>query len=638
MSDRNGDSYTVNNNYFGDATPPLLKTPKVTPRRVAEDQLVNLQRQFARPPGINEAYDVLVGEHTVIVHGEPGSGRSSAAQVLLCELPHDGGTYHELTPEKPETPSVRWLSLDLIGERDRMLLDLSSADDRTWHAVHSELSGFRHEVLRKGAFLAIVLPQEFKEQLSPQFLQFSRKIDRPDTWEAGNRHLWLAEVEGNVRDLAPSALRTYLDTAPPMRDLARLAERIAAARGDGDFAAWCEAALAAQTDLTTDVAEALRRVRKGRERALLLTAAMLDGARAEVVHRATNLLVEAAGSAHDGRPLLEHKGLSVRLETVGAELGSDSRVRFTQPHFAETARHHFWANLPDVREPLSTWLKQALRLRDLDETDRANLVARFTDLCLSTGEFERLTALVEQWTQDSAHRASEVRAAAHVLQRGVEDEQLDAAFRSKIYTWSSTGRPSKHLREVLVEVCTKVMSVHHPEPALVRLHHLARNEPHPSVVARRALLEYVSQDVRLLRRLLARLATAQSEPHRRADADLFLDLAGFPDHFLLAAPTREWLTTCWRMAFELLTPQRWTRCTANWLATADQVDGEALVEAALGILVDASDARYPVLSRIYADARRNVSPGLASRLLESINIAQRARFTRPAPDPEVPPS
>ncbi|WP_128427743.1 hypothetical protein [Streptomyces cyaneus] len=634
MSDRNGDSYTVHN-YFGD--PPLLKTPKVTPRRVAEDQLINLQRQFARPPGINDAYDVLVGEHTVIVHGEPGSGRSSAAQVLLCELPRDGGTYHELTPEKPETPSGRWLSPDLVGGRDRMLLDLSSADDRTWQAVHSELSGFRHEVLRKGAFLAIVLPHQSREQLSPQFSQFSRKIGRPNTWEAVNRHLWLAEVEGNVRDLAPSALHTYLDTAPPMRDLARLAERIAAARGHGDFAAWCEAALAAQTDRTSDVAEALRRVRKGRERALFLTAAMLEGARAEVVHRATNLLVQEAGSAHDDRPLLEHKSLSVRLETVGAELGSDSRVRFTQPHFAETARDYFWANLPDVREPLSTWLKQAVRLRDLDETDLANLVVRFTDLCLSTGESERLTALVEQWTQDSAHRTTEVLAAAHVLQRGVEHEQWDAEFRSKIYTWS-TGRPPKHLREVLVEVCTKVMSIHHPEPALVRLHHLARNEPHPGVVARRALLDYVSQDVRLQRRLLARLATAQSERYHRADADLFLDLAGFPDNFLLAAPTREWLTTCWRMAFELLTPQRWTRCTANWLATADQVDGEALVEAALNILVDASDARYPVLSRIYADARRNVSPGLASRLLQSINTAQRARFTRPAPDPEVSPS
>ncbi|MEU8753306.1 hypothetical protein AB0C88_22765 [Streptomyces chartreusis] len=585
---------------------------------------------------MGEAFDVLAEEHTVILHGKPGSGRASAARVLLCELPHDGGTYHELTPEAPEAGAGRWLSLDLIGEHDRMLLDLSATDEQTWCAVHQELSAFRHEVLSRHAFLALVLPSRFEEGLSPQFTQFRRKIERPDPWEAVNRHLWLAGVQESVRDLAPPALRTHLDTGPPMRNLARLAERIGtAARGPGDFATWCEAALAAQTDRTRDVADAVRRLRKGRQRALFLTTAMLEGARAEAVHRATNLLVAEAGSTHDERPLLEHKQLSLRLETVGAEAGPDARVHFTEPGFAEAARRLFWNDLPDVREPLGNWLTKALKVRGLDESDSTAVVARFTDLCLSTHDFERLTKLVERWTIDSAHRRTEVRAAAQLLQHGIEDERLNNRFRSAIYQWS-TGRPSKHLREVLIEVCAKVMSIHHPEPALVRLHHLTRNEPHPSTVAREALLAYVNEDVRLQRRLLARLATKQSEPHRRADADLFLYLTDLPGNFLLAAPTREWLTVCWRMAFDLLDPGRWAVCTTRWLTTADHDDD--LAEATLSILVDASDTSYPVLSRIYADARRSVSSELASRLLKSINTAQRARFTRGAPDLEVSPS
>ncbi|MFG1669223.1 ATP-binding protein [Streptomyces sp. Y7] len=635
MSDRNGDTYNYNvsNNYFGPE--PLLKSPRATPRRVADDQLKRLQREFARPDGMGEAFDVLTGEHTVILHGEPGSGRTSAARVLLCELPPDGGMYLELTPEAPETVADRWLSPDLVGGHDRMLLDLSATDERTWYAVHEELSDFRHEVLRRGAFLALVLPSPFEEGLSPQFAQFRRRIGRPDGWEAVNRHLWLAGVHGNVRGLAPPALRTYLDSGPPMRDLARLAERIGtAARGPGNFASWCEAALAAQTDRTRDVADAVGRLRKGRQRALFLTTAMLEGARAEAVHRATNLLVDEAGSAHDERPLLEHKRLSLRLETVGAEAGPDARVRFTEPGFAKAARRLFWTDLPDIREPLGHWLTKVLKVRELEEPDSAEAVARFTDLCLSTHELERLTGLVEQWTLDSAHRGTEVRAAAHLLRHGIEDEQWNSRFRSAIYDWS-TGRLPKHLREVLVEVCTKVMSIHHPEPALVRLHHLARNEPHPGVVARQGLLALVNQEVRLQRRLLARLATTQSERHHRADADLFLDLTELPDSFLLTAPTREWLTVCWRMAFDLLDPGRWADRTVRWLATADHVDDKDLAEAILSILVDASDTNYPVLSRIYADARRSVSPELASRLLQSINTAQRARFTRGAPDLEV---
>ncbi|MEV8434444.1 hypothetical protein [Streptomyces chartreusis] len=635
MSDRNGDTYNYNvsNNYFG--SEPLLNTPRATPRRVADDQLRRLQQEFARPVGMGEAFDVLTEEHTVILHGTPGSGSASAARVLLCELPRDGGTYHELTPEAPEVGAGPWLSPDLIDERDRMLLDLSATDERTWRAVHDELSGFRYEVLRRHAFLALVLPGRFEERLSPQFTQFRREIGRPDEWEAVNRHLSLAGVHENVRDLAPPALRTYLNSGPPMRDLARLAERIGtAARGPGDFATWCEAALAAQTDRTRDVADAVRRLRKGRQRALFLTTAMLEGARAEAVHRATNLLVEEAGSTHDERPLLEHKQLSLRLETVGAKAGPDARVHFTEPGFAEATRRLFWNDLPDVREPLGNWLTKALKVRGLDESDSAKAVARFTDLCLSTHEFERLTKLVERWTLDSAHRGTEVRAAAQLLQHGIEDERLNTRFRSAIYQWS-TGRPSKHLREVLVEVCAKVMSIHHPEPALVRLHHLARNEPHPSTVAREALLAHVNEDVRLQRRLLARLAT-QSERHHRADADLFLHLTDLPGNLRLAAPTREWLTVCWRMAFDLLDPGRWAVCTTRWLTTADHDDD--LAEATLSILVDASDTSYPVLSRIYADARRSVSPELASRLLNSINNAQRARFTRGAPDLEVSPS
>ncbi|TXS45978.1 hypothetical protein EAO75_24685 [Streptomyces sp. uw30] len=637
MSDGSGGTYTVHN-YFGTEPQPLLKSPDASPRRVADDQLVRLQREFARPEGMNEAYDVLAREHTVILHGAPGSGRTSAARVLLCELPGDDGTYHELTPEAPESGVGRWLSPDLVGEHDRMLLDLSSVDERTWAAVHDELSGFRHEVRLRAAFLALVLSRRFEERLSPQFTQFRRRIGRPDEWEAVNRNLRLAGVQMSVRDLAPPALRTYLGSGPPMRDLARLAERIGiAARGPGDFAAWCEAALAAQTDRTRDVADTVRRLRKGRHRALFLTTAMLDGARPEAVHRATNLLVDEAGSTHDERPLLEHKGLSLRLETVGAELGPEARVRFTEPGFADAARRLFWNDLPDIREPLGNWLTKALRVRELDESDAAEVVTRFTDLCLSTGEFERLTKLVERWTLDSAHRATEVRAAAHLLKHGIEDERWNGKFRSAVYHWS-TNRLPKHLREVLVEVCAKVMPIHHPEPALVRLHHLARNEPQPSVVARRALLDYVDQDVRLQRRLLARLATAQAERHHRVDADLFLDLTKLPDDFLLAAPTQEWLTLCWRMAFDLLTPNRWAPCTTSWLAHADLVGDEELVETALSILVDASGAAYPVLSRIYADARRIVSPELASRLLKSINTAQRARFTRRAPDLEVSPS
>lgn len=624
------------NNHYGDVYnvgAQFLATPPVTPRRVAEDQLITLQRQFARPNGINSAFDVLQREHTLILEGAPGTGRSAAARVLLCELPRDHGTYHELTPEKPESDSGRWLALDLIGSQDRMLLDLSGADAGTWHAVQRELSDFRHDLIGKGAFLAVVLPRTVAEPLSSHFAHLRREIGRPDAVEALTRHLRLLGVDEWVRRSAPQVLETYLKTGPSMHDLARLAERIASVHGPGDFASRCEEALSAQTDRADEVALLVPRLKKGRERALLLTSALLHGARSEAIYQGTNDLVRVAGSAHDERPLLEHRGLSDRLMAAKAQLGPDGRVRFPSLGFAAAARRYFWTDLPDVRDSLSEWMRTAVRLRDLDPGDRGSLVERFTDLCVQTGEFGRLDELVTAWTSESAH-PTEVQAAAHLLKRGVESERSGAEFRTRIYEWSTTTHITASLRAVLAEVCEKVMSVHHPEPALVRLHHLARGEPHAGV-AREVLFRYVDQDRRLQRRLLARLATTQSTRHHRADADLFLSLRTLPADFLLAASTREWLTVCWRSAFALTPVERWADCAARWLSTADEAADPALVDATVTVLVDASDLRYPILTRVYAEACRSVSSRLAALLLDAITAAQRKHFDQQPPDVEV---
>ncbi|MEW2398376.1 hypothetical protein [Streptomyces sp. NPDC046862] len=604
----------------------LLQDPPKTPRLVARDQLTRLRQQFARPRGINAAYDALEAEHTVFLTGEPGSGRSSAARVLLCELPHARGTYHELTPEDGAEDTS--LPPDLIGEEDRILLDLSAADGKLWLRVLRDLSAFRHELLRKRAFLAVVVPQRFADHLPSEFIR--RRIHRPDGREVVVRHLRSHEVDDSVWRPLPRHVREHLDGRPPMRELARLVERIVAARaavhGNGTFTEWCETALTAEKDRTREVAELLPRLRKGRQRALLLTTAMLHGARIEAVHHATPLLLKEVDSTDSVLPPLERKGLLERLEAIDAEMAPDARVHFKQPDFDEAARRYLWANLPDVRAPLGAWLGKVLKLRELTDPDLESVVKRYTGLCLTSGDTDPLFSLVENWTRDNAPRRTEMRAAAHVLQRGVEDENFGGEFRSRIYDWS-IRRPPDNFRQVLVEVCEKAMSVQHPEPALVRLHHLARNESRPGV-AREALRRYVSQDTRLQRRLLARLATTQNSRYHRADADLFLDLSAFPDDFLLRAPTRQWLTDCWSMAFELTAPHRWAPCARHWLATADAVDHALLADAALDILVNAAAAQYPVLSRVYADARRAVSPELASRLLEAINKAQSVRLAK----------
>ncbi|WP_306320656.1 MULTISPECIES: hypothetical protein [unclassified Streptomyces] len=628
-----GDTYNNYNNYFNGTQ--LLDPPTAAPRHVAEDQLERLQRQFARPERMNAAYDTLESEHTVFLHGAQGCGRSAAARVLLCELPSDRGAYHELNPEVPDGEGS-CLSADLIGAGDRILLDLSTADVPLWQAVRRELSGFRHELLRRSAFLAVVLPHRFEDDLPSEFVR--TWIGRPDTKEAFARHLRSHGIDDGLWSPLPDEARTHLATRPAMGELARLVGRIAEARAAGQptdtFHDWLRTALASRADHSATLDALLPDLPEGRQRALLLASALLEDAPAEAVHASAALLLRRVGSADDDRPMLEHPGLTERLDPLKARLTADGRVRFERRGFAEATLRYFWANLPHLRETLREWFCATLRKTPMPAEPRARMVGRFTALCLSVGETTLVTRLIEQWTASPAPRAPEVTAAAQALRHGVLDEEHGRVFLRQMYDWSRSP-VTDPLRAVLIEVCEKVLSIHRPDAALVRLHHLARRDPETRGVAALALLRFADQDARILRRLLFRLATTRNTDHHRADARLFLQLPDLPPGFLLQRSPREWVTACWDRAF-LLEPAEWGPAARAWLLRADGTQDARLTDAVLRILTDASLSKYAIASRLYADARRTTSPALAARLLHAINQAQSTAFAARAHRQEVP--
>ncbi|MGW5863655.1 hypothetical protein ACWFRJ_15955 [Streptomyces sp. NPDC055239] len=613
----------------------LLESQPTARRRVAESQLRHLQQQFSRPAHINSAYDVLESRNILFLDGEPGSGRSSTARVLLCELPRGTGTYHELTTEPDEGKAPR-LSVDLIGEQDRMLLDLSAANERLWNTVQAQLWDFYHVLQSKHAHLAVVLPKLRPDQLAPEFLTFRRRIAPPDQLDVIVRHLRCGGLDTRICDPPPSALLSFMETKPSMRELARLAVRIlemhAAEHEAGAFGAWCEQAVAEQTDRGPEVAELVPHVRRGPQRALLLSSALLHGARAEAVHVATAALLSATKSPVEVRPLLEHPGLDERLEKIDAVSDGAFRVRFERRGFARAVRRHFWTTRPDLREPLRSWVCQMVGLPELTDADREHLVRRFTELCLSTEDTGELIHLVNDWT-DAPARNHWLRAAAHLLEQSVLSEACGGEFRHRIYEWSTQRQLSASLRHVLVEVCEKVMSVRHPEAALVRLHHLARNEQSPGI-ARESLLRYVTndpEDLRLHLRLLDRLTVRSSDAHRRPDTDLFLDLTAptrLPKPFLRSSTTRSWLTAGWAAAFVHAEPERWTACAATWISAADATSDHAIANRLFDVLVAAAETRYALLSRLYASARQHARPELSALLLRKINEAQTRRVSR----------
>jgi len=608
-----------------------------TPLRVAEDELTWLHERFVHPPGFGEARERLEDTGTVLLDGEPGSGRNAAARMLLRELGSGAGRFHELLPDLEKSPR---LNPAHIGDGDQLLLDLSTAEEQLWHEIQGELSSFRSEVRAHRAQLVVVLPRHRVEQLRTEFRQFLAELARPQEMRLLRTYLRRDGIDPTDAARPPAPLTDYLAGRPPVREIAALADLIQrarkAARGAGGFPDWCATALAAVTARDTDVTQLVTERRAGPQRALLLTTAMLHGAHADAIHRATASLLNVAHYPEDTSPLLERADLAERFKEIGAETDAQARARFTGLGYDTAVRAHFWNHLPELRGPLRTWVADTVLLPQLGQDDRDGLVKRFADECLRTGHTDELLALVAQWA--AAPRGDpRLRSAAHALELGLREQVHGRTFRKKIYDWSQQTL-SAGLADVLVGVCAQVMAVRHPDEAMVRLHHLARREVRGRA-AREALLTLVRADHRLRRLMLFRLARDLVEHDWTADAELFLGLTepgplldpGSRVRPLLAETgVRSQLVTGWGAVFRRRPHQDWAGPVRGWLLAA--WEHERHRDALLDVLVEGGGGRGDILSRLYVLAR-DLAAGtppegqerpapLVDLLFDKINTAQ----------------
>ncbi|GAA1122508.1 hypothetical protein [Streptomyces javensis] len=615
-----------------------------SPRLLAEDQLLWVWQRFVHPSGFGKARRTLAETSTVLLDGAPGSGRTSAASVLLHELRRDVGSFHKLLPDE-EGESL--LDPYLVGDEDRILLDLASADEPRWTEVLEELPSFRKTVLDHRAHLVVVLPLRRTDRLPVELDRHRVEIFRPRGMEVLLRHLRQDGLPQADRVRSVPAVSDFLDTPRPMREIAEFASLIvraqAAARAEDSFIDWCQSARAAMADRGPQVAKHVAAMTGGPQRALLLTTAMLHGAHADAVHSATTLLLRAVDHPKDDRPLLEHADLAMRLEEVSAGLTQHGAVRFKELEYDAAVRTHFWDHRPDLREHLGTWVGRAVELTGpvLSPDDRCHVVQRLSDQYLRTGQCEELASLAEQWTAVPT-TARRLRAAAQALERGLLDERHGRSFRDKVYDWSRNDRLGEPLAQVLVEVCAEVIAVQHPDQALVRLHHLTRRERRITR-ARDALGRLMQEDHRLRRRMLHRLVSRPTS--WPADIDLFLetsdpaaltDVGGRARSLLDETVVRDQLIAGWGMVFGRLPLSAWDKHVRNWLHTA--CSDEHHTDPLLDVLVSGAAGRGEVFGALYATARRAepTAPGgrkhgsaLTDLLLRKISTAQGIRQPPP---------
>ncbi|MHA4815765.1 ABC transporter substrate-binding protein [Streptomyces aculeolatus] len=546
-------------------------------RAIADRQLGFLHQRFVPPGRLGEARRLLRDNRTVVLSGEPGVGRRSAAQVLLYEPSAAGAGIHEVDPEDGEDGGVL-LDRGAVADGDRLLLDLSTCETTRFAGLQNELSAFRAVVEERGARLVVVVSPHLERSLTAEFQRLTVQLGRPRGADVLMRHLRREDITPAPVALAAPGLAGFLSVAS-MRDVARLADLIRRSRNDspaGSFDAWWPDPLAQLTD-DPQGPEFVRGLTDGRQRALALTVAMLHGSEPDTVYSAVTALLAVVDHPEDERPRLDRADFNTELGNVACVTGPGGRVRFSEPGHVRAVLTHFWSYFPDLRPQFRAWVAHCVRDLRLDREERDRLIGHFAEQSLRTGRPEELVALAWEWTPKEGRGF--MPDAVQALAAGLRHDVHGRTMRQKILSQLRHESLSRTYRLALTVVCSDVIAVNHPDEALVRLHYLARKEAagdrRPALDA---LLALAAGDRRLCALLLSRLTAYGIGPtgfRSPAEARIFLALAGTAARQPAlwrdpSAPRR--LTECWATVFAHIPYEAWAPHVRTWLDAVPTAD------------------------------------------------------------------
>jgi hypothetical protein len=441
-------------------------------------------RRFVEPDGFLDALAKLLGSRAVVLAGPSGSGRRTAATVLLDRL---GGLHLvEIAVDDEAT-----LARHPVAAKEGYLLDLTTADDATVEQVRAALPEFTAALDQEDSSLVVIVDDDRATGFE------AVRLPAPEPGEVLKAHL-----DGREFDPLPTKPPTTATEAVRLAELLTSVEdpRLVA----GAYDRW-RGRLRKQFGQHEDVAW----------RALLLAAAFLEGAHQDVVDAAADALL--AETRYDGpRPHpLAGPGLAARLADVGAFAGA---VTFATPGYAEAVIDYVWTEFPTLREPLVDWLI-ALPAR-LSEDDSARLVERLIGLGAPA-----VVKAVAAWADSAAPLARGLLAAAAL------DAVTGPDIRRVIKDWSGRRDLAPALSELAIAVCGGELGNRFPHIALTRLGSFVRRpELTDQVAAALSTMAGESQFAQVVTRLARWLRETDRARRALAVRALLDEAAAQPQH------------------------------------------------------------------------------------------------------------
>lgn len=552
--------------------------------QVDESDLGWLYRRYEPPRGFAQAQSALDKYGVVFLEGPPGTGRRTAAKMLL-RLYADAEHLFRIVSSEDSSDEFR---SDEVADGDLLLLDLSQVDRDRYGGFRRSAANLRAKVGEvRSAKLVVILNPLLETQVErDESRQYTVSLGRPDWRIVLQRHLAASEVVFRGRLPEPEGFQKHLAGAS-MDKLARFAEAVRGLAewrtGSLDLRTLLQGALSAVFDQQASVRTELGKCTNGAVRALAFAAAMLEGEHRNVVFEATDRLLTIVAHPGNETPVLERDSFYSMLEKIHLEVDEHGSVYFKKFGYGRAVAGYFWGGHPHLHKSLREWVSQTFSR--LERPSQLVLAGRTAEQCLAADRPEHLTGLAEEWCTDRRGADSAV---AVVLRAGLEHARHGRTFRGKFYEWAKSPDLPKELAGVIADLCVSTVAPAYPEQALTRLRWLTqRRRDHVDVVAVEKLLGLLRSNLRIYRRLLwwlvddTRRAGGQAEDDliRRVlhpDMQLASDFRG--RHYSADPVVQRCAGRLWRRTLRALSGPEWREYLQEWLTGCVKMENSKVLE------------------------------------------------------------
>ncbi|AVT33651.1 hypothetical protein C6361_34120 [Plantactinospora sp. BC1] len=462
----------------------LRRMERLDPEYVRATVAAYVDRSFRTVAGqelrTDQVVERLRAHHSVVLLGEPGSGRHTAAVTALGRL----NVPLERIPAWDAGQPGQFLAADLPAKAGTGYLFVHPDDETTSGEFGRQLRAYRDRLAAKGAFLVVVAREVAWRATGESWPDLTFAACIPD-----RRQLLAARVSARRpgRDLSrmigDERVEELMCKASP-RDVARLADLMVDTAGRAEAGQdddWIVGeVVGAYQEWTHELDDWFGKHPDVDARLFLLAAAVLESSPAGRVLRCAEELAEMLEGRQVGRNSVTTAGVRQLAKAIDARLeGDDARLYFNRPSYAESVVEYFLTDRSDgFRRVFTDWLIQVPKVPgQYEATQLAQLVAgAVLGVVRRRSDIGLVLRIANRWALSGLLRpvlASLVTAVALSPEAG-------ARMRARLNQWA-TYSASIDVWRLVAEVCTGDLADAYPQVALTRVKNLAVRADGPLV-------------------------------------------------------------------------------------------------------------------------------------------------------------